>query len=133
MSQLKPSIIVSALVEKDNRFLLIKEILESGEPYWIIPGGHVEFGENLIDAIKREIKEETNLDIEIKKFIDFQEAIHPKYDYHTVIFFYHAVPQNEDLVLEKGVMEAKFFSKEEIRSLNLVDSAKKFLERIEII
>lgn len=133
MSQLKPSIVVSALVEKDNRFLLVKEILESGQPYWIIPGGKVEFGENLIDAVKREIKEETNLDVEIKKFIDFQEAIHPKYDYHTVIFFYHAVPQNEDIILDKDIIEAKFFSREEIRSLNLVDSAKKFLERTKII
>lgn len=133
MSQLRPKLVVSALVEKDNKFLLVKEILESGQPYWIIPGGKVEFGENLVDAVKREIKEETNLDVEIKKFIDFQEAIHPKYNYHTIIFFYHAVPQNEDIVLDKDIIEAKFFSKEEIRDLNLVDSAKKFLERIKII
>ena len=39
-----PKIIVSALVERDGRFLLIRETLESGQDYWIIPGGHVEFG-----------------------------------------------------------------------------------------
>ena len=133
MTNERPSIVVSALIEKDNKFLLVKEVLESGKEYWIIPGGKVEFGENLLEAVKREIKEETNLDIEIKKFIDFQEAIVPQYNYHTIIFFYHAFPKNEKLILENKIIEANFFSKEEIKNLNLVDSARKFFERIKII
>jgi len=133
MTNEKPSIVVSALIEKDNKFLLVKEILESGKEYWIIPGGKVEFGENLLDATRREIKEETNLDIEIKKFIFFQEAIVPQYNYHTIIFFYHAIPVNEKVILGDKEIEAKFFTKEEIKNLNLVDSARKFFERIEII
>ncbi len=133
MSEQKPKIIVAALIEKNNRFLLVKEILESGKEYWIIPGGGVEFGENLTDAIKREIKEETNLDIEIKNFAGFQEAIVPKYNYHTIIFFYRALPKNENLILENKILEAKFFSKEELKNLNLVNSSQKFLERIELI
>ncbi len=133
MPEPKPKIIVAALVEKDNKFLLVKETLESGKEYWIVPGGGVEFGENLTDAIKREIKEETNLDIKIKNFAGFQEAIVPKYNYHTVIFFYRAEPQNENVILEKKIIEAKFFSREEIPNLNLVDSSRKFLERVQII
>ncbi len=133
MSEQKPKIIVAALIEKNNRFLLVKEILESGKEYWIIPGGGVEFGENLTDAIKREIKEETNLDIEIKNFAGFQEAIVPKYNYHTIIFFYRALLKNENLILENKILEAKFFSKEELKNLNLVNSSQKFLERIELI
>ncbi len=133
MPEPKPKIIVAALVEKDNKFLLVKETLESGKEYWIVPGGGVEFGENLTDAIKREIKEETNLDIKIKNFAGFQEAIVPKYNYHTVIFFYRAEPQNENVILEKKIIEAKFFSREEIPNLNLVDSSRKFLEKVQII
>jgi len=133
MPEQRPRIIVAALIEKNNKFLLVREILESGKKYWIVPGGGVEFGENLADAVKREIKEETNLDIEIKNFAGFQEAIVPKYNYHTIIFFYRALPKNENLILESKVLEAKFFTKEEIKKLNLVDSSKKFLERTEII
>jgi len=133
MSEQKPKITVAALVEKDNKFLLTKEILESGKEYWIVPGGGVEFGENLIDAVKREIKEETNLDIEINVFAGFQEVIVPKYNYHTIIFFYRALPKNENLLLEKKILEAKFFTKKEIKNLNLVDSSRQFLKRIGII
>ena len=124
-----PKITVAALVEKDKKFLLVKEILENREAMWIIPGGKVEFGENLIDAVKREMKEETNLDIEIIKFIDFKEAIHVKHNYHTIIFFFHAKTLNEDLVPNEKVLEAKFFSKGELTNLNLVDSARWLFER----
>ena len=124
---------VAALVEKDGKFLLTKEVLESGKEYWIVPGGGLEFGESLDNAVKREIKEETNLDIEIKEFAGFQEAIVPQYNYHTVIFFYRALSKNESLLLEDNILEARFFTKEEIKNLNLVDSSRRFLERIEII
>ncbi len=42
---------------------------------YVIPGGHVELGEKIKDALKREIKEETGLSIHNIKFICFQEFI----------------------------------------------------------
>ena len=71
----KPKIVVAAVIEKDGKYLLIKEKLSDGIEKWIVPGGKVEFGEKLEDAVKREIKEETNLDIEILEFLDFYEAV----------------------------------------------------------
>jgi len=133
MAELKPYIVVAALIEKDGRFLLEREVIESGKEYWLIPGGKVEYGETLTEALEREIKEETNLDIEVKEFIDFQEAIHVKYNYHTVIFFYRAAAKNEEIILEDGILEAKFFTKEEIRNLNMPDSNENFLKRNKII
>lgn len=124
-----PKVIVSGLVEKDGRVLLVKEVLESKQEYWIVPGGHVEFGESLVDAVKREMKEETNLDVEVTRLLDFKEHIVTKYDYHTVIFFFLVKSLNEDIKVPKEILEAKFFSKEEIKSLNLVDSARWILEK----
>lgn len=42
---------------------------------YVIPGGHIEFGEKIEDALKREIKEETGMDIYDIEFICFQEFI----------------------------------------------------------
>ena len=129
MEKKLPKVIASALIEKDNKILLVKEILEGGNEYWILPGGSVEFGESLTEAVKREIKEETNLDIEINNFLDFKESIHPKVGYHTIIFFFHAIPKNSDIKLENKALDGRFFSKDEIQKLNLVESAKWILEK----
>lgn len=129
MAKKLPKVIVSALVEKDGKFLLVKEILESGKEYWIIPGGGVEFGESMDEAVKRELKEETGLDIEVMKMIDFHEAVHVKYDYHTIVFLFHAKPLNKGLVLGDKILDAKFFSKNELKDLKLVSSAQSLLEK----
>ena len=46
--------------------------------YWHIPGGHVEFGETSEQALKREMAEETGLEIDNIEFIGWQDAIEPK-------------------------------------------------------
>ncbi len=47
---------------------------------WVVPGGHIELGERMEDALRREVKEETNLDIRDVEFVCFQEFIHdPRY------------------------------------------------------
>ncbi len=124
-----PKVIVAGLVEKDGRVLLVKEILENKQPCWIVPGGHVEFGESMADAVKREMKEETNLDVDVVKFLGFKEHIVTKYDYHTVIFFYLLKPLNDSLAIPKEILEARFFSKDEINDLPLVDSARWILDQ----
>lgn len=124
----RPKVIVSGLIEKDGKVLLVKEILESGE-HWIVPGGKVEFGESLADAVKREIKEETNLDVEVLRLFDFKEHVNLKYDYHTVIFFFLAKPLNESIKLPKEILDAKFFAKDDLKNLHLVDTAKWVLDK----
>ncbi len=119
----QPRIIVSAIIRQGDKVLLTKEMLESGEK-WIIPGGGVEFGENLIDAVKREIKEEIGMDIEVEKLLGHREAIYTQYNYHTVIFFFLAKPLGEFQLSEKQVLDANYFSLTEAENLNLVDTAR---------
>jgi 8-oxo-dGTP diphosphatase len=121
---MKPRIISSVILKKDNKLLLVKEILENFREYWIFPGGGVEFGETIEEAAIRETKEETGLDVEIKEFLGFKEIIVPKYDYHTIIFFFIAEPLNHEIKLTDKVLDARYFSLDEIKDLNLVDSAE---------
>jgi nucleoside triphosphatase len=80
LTQLYPEATVGALVVNQK-----EEILLVGSSKWgsklTVPGGHIELGERAEDAIKREVKEETGLDIEPVELLLVQQAIYPK-DYY---------------------------------------------------
>ncbi|RLA24668.1 MAG: NUDIX hydrolase [Gammaproteobacteria bacterium] len=54
----KPHVTVAAIIEREQRFLLVEEQTDNGIAY-NQPAGHLEPGESLIDAVKREVNEET--------------------------------------------------------------------------
>jgi nucleoside triphosphatase len=69
-----PEPTVGALIfNPEGKLLLVKTHKWHGK--YTIPGGHVEMGERLLDALKREIKEETNLEMIEADFLCFQEFI----------------------------------------------------------
>jgi phosphoglycolate phosphatase-like HAD superfamily hydrolase/ADP-ribose pyrophosphatase YjhB (NUDIX family) len=80
-----PVCTVGALVwNADNQVLMVRTQKWSG--LWGIPGGKIKFGEPAPDALKREIKEETNLDITGISFALVQDCIHSKQFYRDAHF-----------------------------------------------
>jgi len=77
-----PFLTVDAIIEVEGRIILIKR--KNPPLGWAIPGGFVDYGESLEDAIVREAKEETGLDIKIIR--QFHTYSDPKRDprHHTV-------------------------------------------------
>ena len=59
-----PSIMVDAIVEKDDKLLLVRRKKDPFKGSLTFPGGKVDEGERVEDGLKRELKEETNLDVE---------------------------------------------------------------------
>jgi 8-oxo-dGTP diphosphatase len=57
---------MKAIIKKNNSFLVLEHDF-NGEKIYDLPGGKVEYGENPLDTLKREVKEETMLDINIIK------------------------------------------------------------------
>lgn len=69
-----PEPTVGALILNDkNEILLIKSF--KWKDKFTIPGGHIEIGESIEEALRREVKEEVNLDIEVIKFLICHGAI----------------------------------------------------------
>lgn len=56
-------------------FLLIRRANPPRQHEWSLPGGKVEFGETLHEALKREVREETALEIDILGLIDVAELV----------------------------------------------------------
>ena len=74
----KPSLTVGALiVNKEGKILLVRSDKWLGGKY-SVPGGHVEIYERIEDAVKREVKEEVGLDVEVKDLLLIQQVIKPE-------------------------------------------------------
>ena len=64
---MKAIVVATALIKKDNKFLILKRKSGIHEEKWSFPGGKSEKGEDILETLKREVKEETNLNINIQK------------------------------------------------------------------
>lgn len=62
------AIAVGALIRKNNQVLLVKRKIKPYQGFWQLPAGFVEYGEHPQTALKREVKEETGLDVEKSSF-----------------------------------------------------------------
>lgn len=61
--------VVDIIIEKNGKILLIKRNKKPFKNFWVIPGGHVEYGETVEKAAEREAKEETGLKIKLKEIL----------------------------------------------------------------
>ncbi|MBU2474441.1 nucleotide exchange factor GrpE [Patescibacteria group bacterium] len=77
-NQKYPEPVVGPIIYNEKNEILLVRFYKWGE-FWVIPGGHIELGETSKEALKREIKEETNLEIDNIEFLGWQDAIYPKY------------------------------------------------------
>lgn len=88
----RPLLGVGAVVFRGSKVLLIERAQEPLKGWWTLPGGLVEPGERLEEAVRREIKEETGLDIKPLGVVALFERIMPDKDgrteYHYVIADY---------------------------------------------
>lgn len=85
----------------DGRILLNKEEQPGKPPFVAAPGGRVDEGENLLDAAKRELLEESGY--QAKEFIFwFGQNITPKVDWNVYIFIAKGLKKVADLRLDAG-------------------------------
>ena len=115
---------VGAVIQDDkDRVLLVKHKKERGgywQGKWICPGGELEFGEQIKDGIKREIKEETNLEIELlQPLVPFDRivATNRETSLHVIYIDYVAKLIGGELKADSDVGEALWVKKRDIAKI----------------
>jgi len=110
-------IYVSTIVEKDNKYLLIREAKDSCYGKWNIPSGRVEENEYILNAAVREIKEETNLDVDLTGLISVYNNMFDGFNSIAFIFVSNITKLNSIEFEKKEILEAKWFSLDELKNM----------------
>ena len=83
----RPKVGIGVIIKKNKKILLGKRLNAHGEGTWSFPGGHLEFGESWEECTKREVLEETNLQITNIKFHAVTNDIFKKENKHYITIF----------------------------------------------
>jgi nucleoside triphosphatase len=120
--QVYPEPTVGAIIlNKEGKMLLVKS--SKWFDKFVIPGGHIELGERMVDAVKREIKEEIGLDIEVIEMLEIQEAVfNPEFAKrkHFIFIDFLAKCKNDNVIVDNDeITDFKWVYPKEALNMNL--------------
>ena len=106
---------VATVVERDGKFLLVYELAE-GRQVYNQPAGHLEQGENLVEAARRETLEETGWEVEITGLVSISLYTAPDngITYHRTTFAARPLHQVPGRKLDTDIIAAQWLTAEEI-------------------
>ena len=122
----RAEVAVGAIVRRADELLLVRRGHEPAVGEWSVPGGRVEPGEMLIEAVVRELYEETGLRGVCGPLVGWVERISE--DYHFVILDFEATVAGDlDPTAGDDALEARWWPVSEVASLRLVEGLAEFL------
>lgn len=109
-------VIVGGIVVKDGRFVMVKEKKKEIEGLWNLPMGGLEDNEKIVDGAKREMEEETGMNVKIEKLIGVYH--NPNRDSVNVFkFVFLASVISGELHCPEDLHEVKWISAEEFKKI----------------
>ncbi|MEM2108088.1 MAG: NUDIX hydrolase [Candidatus Bathyarchaeia archaeon] len=129
----RPVVGVGAIIINDGKILLEKRKSAPAKGKWSVPGGLVELGENIKQAVIREVKEETGLDVASPRLVDVVDHIsldeEGKIKYHFVIIDYFVKVKDGELRAASDADELRWVPLIEVEKYDLTESFRRFFRQ----
>ncbi|MFA4964833.1 MAG: NUDIX domain-containing protein [Thermoleophilia bacterium] len=126
----KPTIRVAGLLVHEGRILMVEQG-HGEERYWLLPGGGVQFGETLSEALRREFQEELGLRVGVYKLLAIVESISPDPSYakHVVHLVFEVSAPAEVLPEPRDVkvLSAEYLDELELQRADVRPPITEFL------
>jgi ADP-ribose pyrophosphatase YjhB (NUDIX family) len=117
----RPFLAVSAAIAREGKLLVVRRARAPANGLFTLPGGVVEAGESLLEAVVREVAEETGMSIEPVALAGFREAIirdaHDRVERHFVILCFAARWRGGEPTLNEELSEARWIAPAELTAL----------------
>lgn len=122
----RPEVCVGAVVVENDQLLLIRRGRGPAQGQWSVPGGRVERGETLAEAVVRELAEETGVAGVCGELLGWVERIDD--EIHFVILDFRVIPlEDADPVAGDDAAEVAWVPLDEVSDLDLVEGLVEFL------
>ncbi len=129
---MRPEVCVGAIAIDQGRLLLVRRGRGPAAGAWSVPGGRVEAGETLAEAVLRELAEETGLEGVCDELVGWVERMGP--DHHYVILdFGVTVLEPREPQAGDDALEAEWVPLDEVAHRRLVDGLAEFLHEHGIV
>ena len=132
-----PMVGVGAVVVRDGKLLMVKRSKEPSKGKWSIPGGGVELGETLDEAVVRETSEECSIKIEVEKLLDATQNIlrdkNGSVKYHFVIIDFAGKYISGEAKAQSDAGECRWVPLKEITTLDVTSTLRDMLVRNGVI
>jgi 8-oxo-dGTP diphosphatase len=129
-----PIVAVGAVILDGERIVLVRRNREPSRGLWTFPGGAVELGEAIHDAVRREALEETGLVIEVGELATvIDHVVHDAGGgvvYHYVIVDYLARPTGGTLRAGSDVSDARWATLADVEALEMTGPAQEFARQL---
>lgn len=117
-----------AVIEQDGKYLLLKRARDPKKGKWDFPGGFIEGAEHPEETVKREVKEETNLDVEVGDLVGIFTSVYDDSGRNTLDITYHCKIKGGEIKLSDEVTEAKWFALDDFPELAFESEQKAVAE-----
>ena len=125
-----PEVAVGAVCVHDDALLLVRRGRGPAAGEWSVPGGRVESGETLHEAVVRETAEETGLEVVVDRFLGWVERMDETYHYVILDFAVTVLDPARPLVAGDDAAEAAWVPVPELSELRLVSGLHEFLHDV---